>query len=232
MFNLFLSIYYSEANIPAPVPSCGEYIYKGRKFNARKETTDEKYLSISIYRFYIRCTRCSAQISFKTDPKQMDYQVESGAKRNFEPWRDNKLVDETEEQRLDRLEREEQEEEAAQRDVMAALEAKTMDAKTEMAVADALDEIRVRNARLDRTQQAASEDLNSGNVASSTRTAQEIEDDEAARLAFENAEGERVIRIAPEQEVEVESGIALPSFQRSKKKNKKAAGKSLLGIKK
>ncbi|KAL9127547.1 MAG: hypothetical protein Q9175_007710, partial [Cornicularia normoerica] len=39
--------------------SCGEYIYKGRKFNSRKETTDEKYLNIPIYRFYIRCTRCS-----------------------------------------------------------------------------------------------------------------------------------------------------------------------------
>jgi hypothetical protein len=36
----------------------GEYIYKGRKFNARKETTEEKYLSITIYRFYIRCTVC------------------------------------------------------------------------------------------------------------------------------------------------------------------------------
>ncbi|KAG9568736.1 hypothetical protein KCV01_g19843, partial [Aureobasidium melanogenum] len=23
--------------------ACGEFIYKGRKFNARKETTDEKY---------------------------------------------------------------------------------------------------------------------------------------------------------------------------------------------
>ena len=41
--------------------SCGEYIYKGRKFNSRKETTDEKYLNIPIYRFYIRCTRCSGQ---------------------------------------------------------------------------------------------------------------------------------------------------------------------------
>ncbi len=43
--------------------SCGEYIYKGRKFNARKETTDEKYYAITIYRFYIRCTRCSAEIT-------------------------------------------------------------------------------------------------------------------------------------------------------------------------
>ena len=67
--------------------ACGEYIYKGRKFNARKETTDEKYLKIQIYRFYIRCTRCSGEITFKTDPKNMDYTCERGAKRNFEPWR-------------------------------------------------------------------------------------------------------------------------------------------------
>src|SRR5579871_5827999 len=59
--------------------SCGEYIYKGRKFNARKEHTDEKYYSISIYRFYIRCTRCSSEIVFKTDPKNMDYECEKNA---------------------------------------------------------------------------------------------------------------------------------------------------------
>ncbi|GAW25407.1 putative cell cycle control protein cwf16 [Rosellinia necatrix] len=34
---------------------CGEYIYRGRKFNARKETPpDEKYLGIQIFRFYIK----------------------------------------------------------------------------------------------------------------------------------------------------------------------------------
>ena len=43
--------------------ACGEYIYKGRKFNARKETTDEKYFSIGVFRFYIRCTRCSGEIT-------------------------------------------------------------------------------------------------------------------------------------------------------------------------
>ena len=44
--------------------TCGEYIYKGRKFNARKETTDEKYYNIAIFRFYIRCTRCSGMYLF------------------------------------------------------------------------------------------------------------------------------------------------------------------------
>lgn len=49
--------------------ACGEYIYKGRKFNARKENSGESYYSIPIFRFYIRCTRCSSEITFKTDPK-------------------------------------------------------------------------------------------------------------------------------------------------------------------
>lgn len=126
--------------------SCGEYIYKGRKFNARKETPEaERYLGIQIYRFYIRCTRCSSEITFKTDPKNQDYTCEKGAKRSTEPWRRVEEAEETDEQRLDRLEREEEE-----RNAMEELEAKTVDAKREMAVADALDEIRTRNARLER----------------------------------------------------------------------------------
>lgn len=126
--------------------SCGEYIYKGRKFNARKETPEtEKYLGIQIYRFYIRCTRCSSEITFKTDPKNQDYTCERGAKRSTEPWRRGVDDDETDEQRLDRLEKEEEE-----RNAMEELEAKTVDARREMAVADALDEIRTRNARLER----------------------------------------------------------------------------------
>lgn len=126
--------------------SCGEYIYKGRKFNARKETPEnERYLGIQIYRFYIRCTRCSSEITFKTDPKNQDYTCERGAKRSTEPWRRGVDDEETDEQRLDRLEREEEE-----RNAMEELEAKTVDARREMAVADALDEIRTRNARLER----------------------------------------------------------------------------------
>lgn len=64
--------------------TCGEYIYKGKKFNARKEDVEnETYLGIRIYRFYIKCTRCLQEISFKTDPKNTDYEIEAGATRNF-----------------------------------------------------------------------------------------------------------------------------------------------------
>ncbi|RMZ92410.1 hypothetical protein DV736_g331, partial [Chaetothyriales sp. CBS 134916] len=171
--------------------SCGEYVYKGRKFNARKETTDEKYLNIAIYRFYIRCTRCSSEITFKTDPKNMDYTCERGAKRNFEPWRDPASAElkETDEQRLDRLEREQAEEaENAERDAMEELEQKMQDSKREMAIADALDEIRTRNARIERGERGGKEEDALAQVrdaALELREAQEREDEEAARRAFE-----------------------------------------------
>jgi hypothetical protein len=160
---------------------CGEFIYKGRKFNARKETTEEKYYAIAIFRFYIRCTRCSGEITFKTDPKNMDYECERGAKRNFEPWREAKLAEENEEQRLDRLEREE-----AERDAMKELETKVLDAKTEMAIADALDEIRSRNARIEKADRDGTETHVQPDPAVDHRKQQEEEDAEAARQAFAN----------------------------------------------
>jgi hypothetical protein len=180
--------------------ACGEYIYKGRKFNARKETTDEKYYSIAIFRFYIRCTRCSGEITFKTDPKNMDYECERGAKRNFEPWRQaGEGKEETEEERLDRLEEEERE-----RDAMGVLEGKMVDAKREMAIADALDEIRTRNARIERVGKGEVEvverDLDKEKQLERERVEKEIE--EAARRAFSTEEGEKVRRIVDGEEDE------------------------------
>lgn len=35
--------------------TCGEYIYKGKKFNMRRETAEgEFYLGLRIFRFYVR----------------------------------------------------------------------------------------------------------------------------------------------------------------------------------
>ncbi|KAK0728166.1 CWC16 protein [Lasiosphaeria miniovina] len=165
--------------------SCGEY--RGRKFNARKETPpDERYLNIQLYRFYIRCTRCSAEVVFRTDPRRQDYVVEKGAKRNTEPWRRGleEEIEESDEARLDRIEREMAEAEGQEeRNAMAELESKTADAKREMAVADALDEIRSRNARLER----ASRDGVEVEVVvpeDEERRRQDEEDAAAARRAF------------------------------------------------
>lgn len=174
--------------------SCGEYIYRGRKFNARKETNpEERYLGVQIHRFYIKCTRCSSQITFRTDPANMDYVCERGAKRNTDPWKralgedgapGTVPEDETDEARLDRLEEQRADEE--ERNAMAELEAKTVDAKREMAVADALDEIRTRNARIARANAAgagAAEALVADDR-DEERLRQDAEDAEAARRAF------------------------------------------------
>lgn len=222
---------------------CGEYIYKGRKFNARKETTDEKYFSIAIYRFYIRCTRCSAEITFKTDPKNMDYECEKGAKRNFEVWRQNPEDGnagemETEQERLDRLEAEE-----AEMGVMENLETKVVDAKREMEIADALDEIRTRNARNERAGKKGDvEDL--VKQAEEERAAEkrriEAEDEQAVRRAFTSEGGERIRKLEPDAEQDMGVSVAVegptaaqamppPSFKRAPKKKKDLAG--ALGIK-
>ncbi|KAI8250695.1 Pre-mRNA-splicing factor cwf16 [Colletotrichum sp. SAR 10_98] len=132
--------------------SCGEYIGKGRKFNARKLTLDESYLgAIHIYRLFFRCTRCSREITFRTAPQTSDYACETGAKRTTEPWRiDDDTVNETADQRLYRLEREREEHENTENTTMEDLEKATIAAETHLAVADALDEVRARNARLER----------------------------------------------------------------------------------
>ncbi|KAI9060347.1 DUF572-domain-containing protein [Trametes sanguinea] len=104
--------------------TCCEYIYKGKKFNARKETVEgEDYCGIKTFRFYIKCTLYSAKITFKTDPKNTDYAAEHGASRNFEPWREGQTVEE--EDRLAKLKEEEI-------NPMKALENRTVDSKPEM----------------------------------------------------------------------------------------------------
>lgn len=89
-------------------------------------------------------TLCSAEITFKTDPKNTDYAAEHGASRNFEPWREEQAVEE--EDRLAKLEEEEN-------NPMKALENRTVDSKREMDILDALQDIRARNARNERVGQ-------------------------------------------------------------------------------
>ncbi|CAN0891196.1 Splicing factor YJU2 [Linum grandiflorum] len=119
--------------------TCGNYIYKGTKFNSRKEDcVGETYLGIDIFRFYFKCTRCSAELVMKTDPQNSDYVVESGATRNFEPWR-------KEDEELDGLKRKRDAEEMG--DAMKALENRTLDSKREIDILAALDEVKSLKSR-------------------------------------------------------------------------------------
>lgn len=112
--------------------SCGAYITRGKKFNARQETVkDENYLGIKIYRFYIKCDVCRGEFTIKTDPKNTDYVCEFGAHRTYNAKKAQEDA-EAEEKR----QREEDE-----KDVMVALENRTSESKNNLDINDALEEI-------------------------------------------------------------------------------------------
>lgn len=117
--------------------TCGEYIYRGKKFNARKEDVIGKtYLGIQIYRFYIKCTKCLAEITFLTDPENQDYAMENGAIRNFESLR---LAEKQAE--AEAIQKKEEEE----NNPMKILENRTRDSRREMAVLETLEDLKELN---------------------------------------------------------------------------------------
>ncbi|XP_044593618.1 splicing factor YJU2 isoform X2 [Cotesia glomerata] len=119
--------------------TCGEYIYKGKKFNARKEDVEgSDYLGIRIYRFYIKCTRCLQEISFKTDPQNTDYEIEAGATRNF-------MALKLAEEQAKREEDEKNEEEAS--NPMKLLEKRTQQSKQELEVLESLEDLKDLKSR-------------------------------------------------------------------------------------
>jgi len=119
--------------------TCGEYIYKGRKFNSRKEDVDDmNHLGLRIYRFYIKCTACLSEISFRTDPANTDYVLEAGATRNFEA--------------LSKAEKQAEAEanahkEELENNPMKLLEERTEASKNEMDRMEALEELQELNKR-------------------------------------------------------------------------------------
>ncbi|KAH6575099.1 hypothetical protein BASA62_002136 [Batrachochytrium salamandrivorans] len=170
--------------------TCGDYIYKGKKFNARKERSEgEKYLNIQIYRFYIRCPKCAAEITFKTDPRNTDYVAEHGAVRNFEPWRDQSTTQ-------DAMDSEKAIEE--ENNPMRALENRTIESKREMDILDALDEIRTKNAHLERIISVNQTEIQANSAEDLAQKLQALQDDEDSKLAssiFQTVDGESVRRI-------------------------------------
>jgi len=171
--------------------TCGEYIYKGRKFNARKEDVDDMdYLGLRIYRFYIKCTACVSEICFRTDPESCDYVLEAGATRNFEA--------------LKRAEEQAEREEMAYREElennpMKLLEERTAASKLEMDVAESLDELRELNRKKTEINiDDMMDQMKAGEIAKRVEEEDEIAKDEAfiaAAFRRDAVGGERVKRI-------------------------------------
>jgi hypothetical protein len=121
--------------------TCNTFMYRGRKFNSKKEPvggSEGRYLGIQRWRFYIKCTHCSRPVTFLTDPKNADYEMESGASRNYEVYKDKEQTEETA-----AADKEQEETE----DPMKALENRVLDSQREMADLDNLEEIKAMNAR-------------------------------------------------------------------------------------
>jgi len=121
--------------------TCGTFMYRGKKFNSLKEDVvgaKAKYLNVQRFRFYIKCIVCSRQISFLTDPENGDYEMEDGATRNYEIWKDKNSME---------AENEKGREDEDKLDSMKALENRVEDSRREMRELDELDEIKALNSR-------------------------------------------------------------------------------------
>uniref|UniRef100_A0A0N5APX0 Splicing factor YJU2 n=1 Tax=Syphacia muris TaxID=451379 RepID=A0A0N5APX0_9BILA len=148
--------------------TCHEYIYKGKKFNMRRETAEgEFYLGLKIFRFYFRCPNCLAEITFKTDLENCDYQQEHGATRLFEAF---KLYQQEEKAK-------ETQEEEDKKDPMKMLEKRTKMSRAEMEEMRKLEEIQ----ELKRKQEAA-------------LRKQEEEDEKFVRSLYGRTEDGQIIR--------------------------------------
>ncbi|XP_070538733.1 splicing factor YJU2-like [Ptychodera flava] len=175
--------------------SCHEYIYKGKKFNARKETVQgETYLGLAIFRFYIKCPRCVAEITFKTDPENTDYALEEGATRNFQA---EKLIQEEEE----RIKREREEEEM--NNPMKVLENRTRDSKMEMEIIENLEELRDLNMRHGNVDHTAIIEMKAQKwMVDQEKILKKMADEEEAevRAIFGRSDGDTIKRLDDEEE--------------------------------
>lgn len=200
--------------------TCGEYIYKGKKFNAKKEDVEnDTYLGIRIYRFYIKCTRCLSEISFKTDPQNTDYEIEAGATRNFE------ALKKAEEQAV----REEQaikEEEA--NNPMKLLESRTEQSRNEIELLESLEELkdlRKRQEDIDYTEMLQQYEPNDETLEEREAREAKADEDLVKSIKFHNQSGtkrivaEEIIEEVediPEKKARIDTEFARPQQQTSK----------------
>ncbi|KAH8336771.1 hypothetical protein KR059_002647, partial [Drosophila kikkawai] len=175
--------------------TCGEYIYKGKKFNARKEDVEnETYLGIRIYRFYIKCTRCLQEISFKTDPQNTDYEIEAGATRNF-------MALKLAEEQARREEQELRDEEA--NNPMKLLENRTQQSRNEIEMLESLEELRDLNRRQQTVDYTTMlQQYNTGETERERQEREEREDEEFIKSVNFKNKSEGGSRVVAEEIIE------------------------------
>ncbi|GBP17088.1 Coiled-coil domain-containing protein 94 [Eumeta japonica] len=196
--------------------TCGEYIYKGKKFNARKEDVENQdYLGIRIYRFYIKCTRCLQEISFKTDPKNTDYEIEAGATRNF-------MALKLAEEQAKREEEEQKEEEA--NNPMKLLEYRTEQSKQEIELLESLEELKELNRRQQTIDYESMLKQYQPETAEEREARETKEDEELIKSVFSKSNGGKVVAEEIVEEVE-DDGEPLPKVGKQEDGPKKGVTK-------
>ena len=125
--------------------ACKSYLYRGKKFNSRKEFTGETYIGVKILRLYVKCPTCASQITFKTDPATSDYKMEKGGTRLFEAEKNDQFSGKDAAP----------EDEKAKKsitdkvDAMEVLEERAKKSKDQMQALEILDQIKQKNKRND-----------------------------------------------------------------------------------
>lgn len=185
---------------------CQEYNYTGTKFTAKVEMIKgESYLGLKVYRFYGRCRHCWAEFTFKTDPKNSDYTMESGGKRTYEAWKDADMME---------TELKKEREKDAEQDQMKALEQKSVDVQAEMQRVEDLDAIRTLNKRLGYREKSIDEALDFLFQREAERKAQEEDNlEEADMLDLAGFRKEREERKRQQLDAEVEGTSALQDVE-------------------
>ncbi len=158
---------------------CNEFIYRGKKFNGTKEiVAGETYLGVKIHRFFLKCPMCSNSIQFKTDPKNTDYLMEKGAKRNFEPHKIQREIEEN-------IKNSKFEEE---KDAMKKLENKAAATKKEVELEEEIERFKKESeARFARDKENFERGKFESREKSAREAKEEEEDKKLAEEAFKNA---------------------------------------------
>lgn len=184
----------------------------GKKFNAKKEEAG-KYLSIKRYRFFIKCSVCSTQITYRTDPQNNDYELESGATRIFELKREQSKEKDEADAAAKKLE--------DSNDAMAAMEAKAKASRREMDSLAALETLQAEGNRKrglgpdqiiqhlkNQDALAVPNSRSSGQVENASATAIKSaldEDEAAARAAFAE---KRIKRLDDHRPISFDTGMS------------------------